>query len=83
MTRAQIADIYGISTTHVYRLVLEGPYAGAHPNTKLTDDQVIEIRERYESEPVSTRILAKEYGVSNVQIGRIINHKQRKDVKGG
>jgi DNA-binding transcriptional regulator LsrR (DeoR family) len=83
MTGSQISKLFGISRAYACRLISEDASKRNYVNKKLTDSQVIEIRERYESEPVSTRILAKEYNVSNMQISRIINYKNRKDVKGG
>ena len=55
------------------------------PNRKysLSDEQVDEIRERYEFDPVTMRALANEYGVSTMQICRIINNEQRKRRLGG
>lgn len=43
--------------------------------SKLTDAQVIEIRQRYASEKVTHGILAAEYGVCSSMICLIINHK--------
>ena len=42
---------------------------------KLTETQVLEIRSRYIPRTVSMRTLAKEYGVSQPVICRIINRK--------
>jgi len=43
--------------------------------SKLTEQQVIEIRSRYANEDTSKRKLAKEYNVSAFAIGSIINRK--------
>lgn len=51
-----------------------------HVNHKLTDAQVVEIRQRYASGSETLSALGREYGVSNVQIGQIVHNKQRKDV---
>lgn len=42
-------------------------------NSKLTKEQVLEIREKYVPKKYSLRRLAREYGVSNSQITRIID----------
>ena len=48
-----------------------------HANHKLSDAQVFEIRQRYSLGPASQRDLSKVFGVSQKQIGRIVNYKQR------
>ncbi|HEY5563426.1 MAG TPA: NUMOD3 domain-containing DNA-binding protein [Clostridiaceae bacterium] len=44
-------------------------------NKKITDDQVIEIREKYKSGTYTQRELADEYSTTKPLIGRIINYK--------
>lgn len=48
---------------------------GNHPTRKLTDEQVIEIRARYEHGGTSHRKLAKEYGVCRDTIYEILSGK--------
>lgn len=40
--------------------------------SRLTENQVLEIRERYRTGRVTQGVLSREYGVSIVQIGRIV-----------
>lgn len=49
----------------------------ANGHCKLTDKQVSEIRERYALGQISHTELAEVFGVSNTQIYRIVNRKQR------
>ena len=44
-------------------------------NSKLTDDDVQDIRARYAEGGVSLRALAKEYGVNFTHVSRIVNRK--------
>lgn len=44
-------------------------------HSKLTGEQVVEIRFKYSTGSTSWRILAKEYGVTKTQIGAIIKRK--------
>jgi hypothetical protein len=46
-----------------------------HPNMKLADAQVIEIRARYAAGGVTQQQLATEYGVYSSNISVIVNHK--------
>ena len=48
--------------------------AGVHPNKKLSDDQVLEIRNSTER----SSVLARRYGVSACLISRVRLHKTRK-----
>ena len=52
---------------------------GGH-NKKLTDSQVLEIRNRYSNEKISLVKLAKEYGVSNKTIHRVVRKEVYKHV---
>ena len=47
-----------------------------HPRATLTDNQVIQIRQRKRYKGL-IRDLAKEYGISYVTVGRIYNNKSR------
>lgn len=49
-----------------------------HPNVRITDLQVIDIRECYAKGNVSQRELAKKYNVWPQQISRIVRQVQRK-----
>lgn len=59
------------------RRVFWKPKGDASPDVKLSDTQVAEIRERYVPRKVSTRYLAKEYGVARSLIHRIISGQSR------
>ncbi len=52
-------------------------YGMDHPNCKLTDEQVIYIRES----GLKASILAKQFNVSTILIYKILNKQQRKYVK--
>lgn len=51
-----------------------------HHKAKLTEEQVIEIRELYTQKKYTLKVLAKMYDVSFQQIGRIINNKLWKHI---
>lgn len=48
-----------------------------NPACKLSNQQVIEIRERYAKGGIYQRELAREYNVTRVTISMIVNHKRR------
>ncbi|HEU4341010.1 MAG TPA: HNH endonuclease [Candidatus Binatia bacterium] len=53
-----------------------------HPNHKLSDEQIAEIRNLYRPlarGKYSGRWLAKEYGISTSQVSNIVTYKQRKN----
>lgn len=52
-----------------------------HPNGRLTDDQVREIRRRYAAGGVFQRELAEEYGVSKGHINAVILRRFRSHVE--
>ena len=56
---------------------IRGP---SRPSTKLTPQQVIEIRQRYSKGKISMKKLAGEYGVSNSNILMIIKRETWKDL---
>lgn len=69
---------------HAYRLNLKNSQTGANnKNSKLTDDDVREIRKKYvrQSKEFGTVALARKYGVTNRVIGLIVNFKSYKNVK--
>ena len=88
-----LADEYPVSQGQIGRIVRgevwteldrrvedyeDGPEDGADRyNTKLSDEDVEEIRERYENEDISQADLAEDYPVHQSQISRIVNHKRR------
>ena len=47
-----------------------------HPQSKLSEEQVLQIRELYATGNFSQRQLAKQFGVVQAQIYRIINRKK-------
>lgn len=49
-------------------------------NAKLSRDQVQEIRRRYSDRGVTQKQLGREFGVSRVQIGKIVNGKLWKHI---
>jgi len=59
----------------------KGPLGQSHPDAKLTDDQVKEIRTRYSREAANGKLLASEYGVSNVMIYRIAKRLNWRHIK--
>jgi hypothetical protein len=69
----------GTSKDNTDDMMKKGRYKG----NKLTLKQISEIRHRYAWRGIggeSTRKLAKEFGVSSVQISHIVTHKQWKNV---
>lgn len=49
--------------------------------SKLTREDVLDIRDRYENTQITQKSLAIEYGVSRTQIGRIVNRESWKCIK--
>lgn len=69
---------------HAYGFGLKTSRIGSeNSNSKLTDDEVREIRKTYipQSEEFGTVALGKKYGVTNRVIGLIVNFKSYKNVK--
>jgi hypothetical protein len=62
---------------HKYVSNFKGMPGEKHPMCKLTDKQVIEIRERYAAGGISQYALADEYDVTQSRISLIINNKSR------
>jgi hypothetical protein len=52
------------------------PHGEKNHNAKLTEQQVVEIRDRYTRGGISQRALAMEYGISQGQASDVINHKR-------
>ncbi len=82
LSASQIGLMFGVSGSYVARITKGSPREWIRPG-RLSDEQVDEIRERYEFEPVTMSDLAADFGVSATHIGRIINFKQRKHTQGG
>jgi len=53
-----------------------------NPMAKLTQEQVEEIRRRYNNEKITQEALAQEYGVNNANIGCIVNNRSWKPLDG-
>lgn len=51
----------------------------SNPNVKLTEAQMLEIRQRYVTESISQDRLAREYGISQTQVSRIIRYESWPD----
>lgn len=65
------------SAIPAYKSVMpETMYGTDNFNNKLTEEQVLEIRQRYKIERTSYRKLAEEYGVEKTTIGHIIRNEQ-------
>ena len=64
------------NTQHGYDNGLQKANKGSkHVNSKLTEEQVLEIRNLYKTGEISQRVLAKIFGVDNSLISYIINRK--------
>jgi len=61
----------GTQSDNMIDMVMKGRQGGQ----RLTAHSVLEIRKRYKAGGVSYNILAKEYGVSQAHIGRIIHRE--------
>jgi len=65
------------NTQHGYDNGLQKAIKGSkHVNSKLTEEQVLEIRNLYKTGEISQRVLAKIFGVDNSLISYIINRKR-------
>jgi len=49
-----------------------------HPDSKLTDDEVAEVRKKYNKTDVLQKELADEYGVTQSNISRLVNSDKRR-----
>jgi len=69
------------NTRHSFYMGLQKPIKGEkNSRSKLTIEQVIEIREKYKTGQFSQRKLAKEYGISRSLICFIVNNKNWKHI---
>lgn len=63
---------------HAYKFGLVSPIKGEkNILSKLSDKQVLDIREKYKTKMYSQREIAKEFGVSQCRINFIVNNKAR------
>lgn len=86
-----LAHEYGLSGSQTRR-ILSGQSRGPveapewkvrgfrQPGTKLTNDQVREIRAAYAAGGVTMRALAERYGINSGYMSDLVNRKERKDV---
>jgi len=60
---------------HVMHKANDGQFrrGGNHPNAKLTEEKVLEIRRLYQESNVTQKELGEKFGVANSTIWRIIN----------
>ena len=58
-----------------FRIPIGTSEPGRHPNTKLSDEQVRDIRRRHDAGGVTMKQLAPEYGVSPSQVSNVIHRK--------
>lgn len=89
LTQKQVAEQFGISREQAGRIIrgqsrratrtLSRRQCAGLPShrNKLTDAQVVEIRERYAAGGVTTRGLGSEYGVNGSLISMIVTRKTR------
>ena len=49
-----------------------------HPDSKLSDDEVAELRQKYEDTDVLQKELAEEYGVTQSNVSRLVNSDERR-----
>ena len=86
-TEAHLAAQFGFSPRYVHTVLapqgdefdaaISDIRARHRYRRKLTDVQIREIRERYRPHVVTARMLAEEYGVSQVLIYKILQNKHR------
>ena len=83
ITYKQLADEFNVSSPHIYSIVNAHVWHTGYKrigytrrgDTKLTQTQVDEIREKYAKGDTTQRKLAKEYGVVHSQIGNVVRRK--------
>lgn len=63
-----------------YSHIMPEVFSEKKPRTKLTKEQVLEIRERYKNEKTTYKLLAQDYGVTSVTIGNIITNYTWKNI---
>lgn len=80
MSQSQLSLAYRVSQSHIGRLLNQTRYSGVitpvscrhDKNLKITPQQVVEIRKRV-SNGETQRTLAREYGIGDSQVSRIIH----------
>lgn len=65
----------GTQAQNVADMVSKSRQSKRKPPKKLTEEQVIEIRKLYENKTITQTALAKQFNVSQVLIGLIVNRK--------
>lgn len=96
VTQQELADEYGVIRQAVGRIVRGDNWSRAagplstfsmegddHPNAVLTDGEVVEIREKYDSGQASQRELAEEYGLSDRSVVSHLVRGKRRTAAGG
>ena len=83
----QLATQFGLSPTAAHSIlkpkgdefdaVIEAIRAQHRYRRKLTEEQVQEIRARYQPHVVTARALAEEYGVSRELVNKIVQNRHR------
>lgn len=87
-TDLPIAEIYYISIYNPEYNIAKGGFGGAayvgeeHYYSKLIEDEVVEMRELYNSEDYTYSKLSKKYGTNEGNIGKIIRGEQWADTSG-
>jgi hypothetical protein len=75
---------YGTHTENMADQVLHGtavsPSGEAHGMVKITEEQVLAIRQRYENKEATQRQLAKEFGLHQTTISLIVRRKKWKHI---
>lgn len=56
---------------------------GIKLQAKLSDSQVVELRDRYRKGGISQRAIAKVFGITQSSVGRIVRGESYSDIKGG
>lgn len=73
---------YSENASHALRTGLKDQTGENNPNSKLTDSEIVEIRERFLKEEVRQVQLAKEYGISFQHVSQIVRGQIRAEVGG-
>jgi len=68
-------DVTGGETVPINRSSRSGQAGEMHPRHKLSEEQVLEIRELYRDGIMSQSEIAKKYGVSQCRVSLIVNRK--------
>ena len=89
ITQTDLADEYGISVVGMNRTLrgdhwahAGGPLAEAQPHPKLTEAEVVEIRERYAAGADTQNDLAAEFDITQPMVGHLIAGRNWADAPG-